>query len=104
MCRSFQLALVALVVVAAAARPSDPYGPPPPVYGDAPAEYQFSYGVKDDYSKNDYGHSEDRSGYNTQGQYQVLLPDGRVQTVEYSVTKDGGFVANVVAKGVRAYS
>ncbi|XP_069981631.1 pro-resilin [Penaeus vannamei] len=69
-----------------------------------PAEYQFSYGVKDDYSKNDYGHSEDRSGYNTQGQYQVLLPDGRVQTVEYTVTKDGGFMANVVAKGVSAYS
>lgn len=37
----------------------------------APAEYQFSYDVKDDYSKNDFGHSEDRSGYNTKGQYQV---------------------------------
>lgn len=35
---------------------------------------------------------------------QVLLPDGRVQTVEYTVTKDGGFMANVVAKGVSAYS
>ncbi|XP_042887012.1 cuticle protein-like [Penaeus japonicus] len=96
------LVVAAVVLVMVAARPSNLYGNPPPTYGDVPAEYQFSYGVKDDYSKNDYGHSEDRSGYNTQGQYQVLLPDGRLQTVEYTVTNDSGFVASVEAKGALA--
>nr|XP_027219311.1 pro-resilin-like [Penaeus vannamei]XP_027219312.1 pro-resilin-like [Penaeus vannamei] len=95
-----RFAVIAVALVVVAARPSDPYRHPPPTYGDAPAEYQFSYDVKDDYSKNDFGHSEDRSGYNTKGQYQVLLPDGRFQTVEYTVTNDSGFLANVEAKGV----
>ncbi|XP_042887013.1 pro-resilin-like [Penaeus japonicus] len=119
----FKLVVAAVVLVMVAARPSNLYGNPPPTYGDVPAEYQFSYGVKDDYSNNDYGHSEDRSGYNTQGQYQtipkcsflsgimsnflripsqVLLPDGRLQTVEYTVTNDSGFVASVEAKGALA--
>lgn len=69
-----------------------------------PAEYHFQYDVKDDYSGNDYTHSENRDGYNTQGQYQVLLPDGRIQTVEYTVTREGGFQANVVAQGVKSYA
>jgi len=45
---------------------------------------------------NDYGHKENREGADTAGQYHVLLPDGRVQTVKYSVDKDSGFVAEVV--------
>ncbi|XP_063587077.1 cuticle protein 7-like [Penaeus indicus] len=95
-----RFAVIAVVFVVVAAFPSDPHRRSLPTYGDAPAEYQFSYEVKDDYSKNDYGHSEDRSGYNTRGQYQVVLPDGRVQTVEYTVSNDSGFMANVKAKGV----
>ncbi|XP_042887014.1 cuticle protein-like [Penaeus japonicus] len=97
-----KLVVVAIVLAVVAARPSTLYQRPQPTYADVPAEYQFSYGVKDDYSNNDYGHSEDRSGYNTQGQYQVLLPDGRLQTVEYTVTNDSGFVASVEAKGALA--
>jgi len=85
-----------VLVAAVSARPSDPYGPPPPAYPDTPAQYQFEYGVKDDYSGNDFGHNEGRNGYDTTGSYQVLLPDGSIQTVEYSVSKDSGFVANVV--------
>ncbi|KAG7173661.1 pro-resilin-like [Homarus americanus] len=93
--------VVVVVVGTTLARPSNPYAPPP---SDVPAEYQFNYGVKDDYYGNEYSHTEDRSGYSSSGQYQVLLSDGRIQTVEYTVTKDGGFQANVVAKGVKTYA
>ena len=37
--------------------------------------------VADDYSQNNYGASETRDGYNTQGEYFVNLPDGRLQKV-----------------------
>ena len=64
-----------------------------------PPKYAFNYAVQDDATRNDYGHSEDRNDDFTTGQYQVLLPDGRVQTVKYTVDKDSGFQAEVVATG-----
>ncbi len=30
--------------------------------------YDFSWSVKDDYTGNDYGHSENRKGYDTSGE------------------------------------
>ncbi len=51
--------------------------------------YQFAYKVyaKDDYKEDvNFGQDEVRDGYDTHGQYEVLLPDGRVQTVEYQVS------------------
>ncbi|XP_065161399.1 pro-resilin-like [Atheta coriaria] len=84
--------------------PSDTYGPPnggngngnkpPPVYGppeDAtePAKYSFEWEVNDPESGNEYGQKEERDGDNTVGSYNVLLPDGRKQIVEYTVDKDG---------------
>ena len=69
-------------------------------YPDEPPVYTFTYGwgtapcrycavisntpnvrVADDYSQNNYGASETRDGYNTQGEYFVNLPDGRLQKV-----------------------
>ncbi|CAL4183529.1 unnamed protein product, partial [Meganyctiphanes norvegica] len=91
----FKILFFAVVLVAVNARPSDPYAPPP-AYPDTPAQYQFDYAVKDEYSGQDFGHNEGRNGYDTSGSYQVLLPDGSLQTVEYTVSKDSGFVANVV--------
>lgn len=41
--------------------------------------YDFSYEVKDPHTGNDFGHRQSRSGGMTQGQYRVLLPDGRMQ-------------------------
>merc|ERR1712038_1590926 len=59
----------------------------------------YSWAVKDDYSKNDYGQNEKREGKSTSGSYSVLLPDGRTQTVTYSVDGYGGYVADVSYSG-----
>merc|ERR1712128_52989 len=92
-----------VLVAAAAGAPSQGYGPPPPAYEEAPAKYDFNYAVKDDYSGNDFGHQEARDGYDTQGSYYVQLPDGRLQTVTYTVNGDSGFVAQVAYEGEAQY-
>ena len=43
----------------------------------------------------EYGHHETKEGPVTSGSYFVMLPDGRRQTVHYSVTGTSGFVASV---------
>ncbi|KAK8728446.1 hypothetical protein OTU49_009306, partial [Cherax quadricarinatus] len=80
---------------------------PVPSYG-APAPtghptYDFNYAVKDDPSGDDFGHQESRDGYNTQGNYFVLLPDGRLQRVSYTVNGDSGYVAQVEYEGEAQY-
>ena len=73
-------------------------GPPPHHggYHPAPAHYNYEYKVHDDYHGTDFGHHESRDGYNTKGEYHVLLPDGRIQTVTYHVDGQyGGYVADV---------
>ncbi|XP_018019750.2 pro-resilin-like isoform X1 [Hyalella azteca] len=60
-----------------------------------PAQYEFAYDVKVPEEGNDYGHAERRNGDTTEGMYRVLLPDGRVQVVTYSVIGNSGFVATV---------
>ncbi|CAG0880213.1 unnamed protein product [Cyprideis torosa] len=107
----YKIALaLALVAVALADRPT--YAPAPyqpayrpayqPTYDEKPS-YSYEYAVKDDYSGNDYSAQETRDGYNTQGSYRVLLPDGRVQTVTYTVNGDSGFVADVKYEGYARY-
>lgn len=64
-----------------------------------PPKYEFNWEVKDHYSGNDFGHEESRDGYNTQGSYYVLLPDGRIQKVTYTVDKDSGYLATVEFEG-----
>ncbi len=61
--------------------------------------YRFSYAVEDNYSGNQFGHTENRDGAGTTaGEYHVRLPDGRVQTVEYTVDYRG-YHANVFYEG-----
>ena len=66
---------------------------------NGPASYDFNWAVNDPPSGNDYGQHESRDGDNTQGSYFVLLPDGRLQRVEYTVSGDSGFVAQVTYEG-----
>jgi hypothetical protein len=73
-----------------------------PYYNDL-AEYSFEYGVADNISGSQFGDQESRSGGLTQGQYQVALPDGRVQTVTYTVDGPSGYVATVEYSGEAAY-
>jgi hypothetical protein len=70
-----------------------------PVYDYGPAKYQYEYGVKDDYSHNNYGHGEHRDGHITEGSYFVSLPDGRLQNVHYTVNGDEGYIAEVTYEG-----
>nr|XP_045624331.1 pro-resilin-like [Procambarus clarkii] len=113
---SLKIVVVAAVVVATSAGPqastfyrpttSGPtYRPPTPgpIYGvpttEAPARYSFSWKVKDDASGNDFGQDETRDGPNTQGSYYVLLPDGRLEKVTYTVNGDSGYLAQVTYEG-----
>ncbi|KAK2711051.1 hypothetical protein QYM36_012277 [Artemia franciscana] len=97
--------LVAFIAVAASqSYPKPSYNTP--AYKDKYEyrPYSFDWTVKDDPSYNDYGHQQntDASG-NTQGSYRVLLPDGRVQTVSYTVTPYGGYNADVTYSGEYNY-
>ncbi|XP_037793731.1 pro-resilin-like [Penaeus monodon] len=93
-------------VAMAIARPEETpgYDYSSPSHVSSPGKYDFNYAVKDDYSSNDFGHQEDRDGYGTQGSYYVLLPDGRLQKVTYSVNGDSGFVAEVSYEGEAQYA
>lgn len=43
----------------------------------------------DYHSAIDYGHEESRDGDQTKGKYHVLLPDGRIQNVNYWADPSG---------------
>merc|ERR1711910_260755 len=72
-------------------------------YADTPAVYTWEYAVKDDYTSNDFGAKESRDGYLTNGKYYVALPDGRLQTVTYTVDGGAGYVPVVEYVGEAQY-
>ncbi|TRY71934.1 hypothetical protein TCAL_11484 [Tigriopus californicus] len=78
------------------------YPQPQPQY-DEPASYAFEWQVQDDYTKNDYGHKENRENTITNGEYFVLLPDGRTQKVTYTVDGYNGYQAEVSYEGEAQY-
>merc|ERR1712106_1316762 len=66
--------------------------------------YSFNYAVADDYSKAAFNQAESNDGNGVvQGSYSVNLPDGRVQTVNYSANDYDGLVAEVSYEGTAAY-
>merc|ERR1712008_308650 len=102
-------AFAALVAVAVALPAGPPaYGPPPPAYApapyhpaphgkpidEAPKPYAFQYGVSDDYSGAKFNAQETADGKVVTGQYQVALPDGRIQTVTYTTTTVMSLMSN----------
>merc|ERR1711997_876556 len=56
--------------------------------------YRYGYAVQDDIG-NDFNQQEQSDGAQVTGQYSVVLPDCRIQTVTYSVRPETGFVAEV---------
>ena len=70
-------------------------------YNEQPDPFQFEYGVHDDKYYTDF--SEHRSGDeygNIVGEYQVALPDGRIQYVKYTADGNyGGTIMEVSYKG-----
>ncbi|XP_037916693.1 uncharacterized protein LOC119655069 [Hermetia illucens] len=64
------------------------------------SKYNFGYRIRDFHTGNDFGHTEKRDDDGvTRGQYHILLPDGRVQNVEYHVD-DTGYHADVTYQSV----
>ena len=58
--------------------------------------YSYQYEVRNNNGKDKFGLSELRDGYKTTGKYQVILPDGRNQVVDYWVSgKNSGYNAKV---------
>merc|ERR1712088_13117 len=97
---------LAALVKTSSARPSPDNRPSygsSPSYADVPASYTYDWAVKDDYSNNNYGQNESRNGDKTTGSYYVLLPDGRTQTVTYTVDGYGGYVADITYSGEAKY-
>ncbi|KAK4029203.1 hypothetical protein OUZ56_022209 [Daphnia magna] len=93
------LTVVAALVAAVAANsayPKPAYPSYSKSYDYAPMPYVFAWGVKDDYTYNNYAHQEssDDKGY-VSGSYRTLLPDGRTQTVNYKADDYTGYVAEV---------
>ena len=57
--------------------------------------FRYGYAVQDDIG-NDFNKQETSDGGVVTGQYSVLLPDGRIQTVTYSVAPNTGFVVCIM--------
>ncbi|KAG6463884.1 hypothetical protein O3G_MSEX014130 [Manduca sexta] len=53
-----------------------------------PAKYNFGYMVKDQ-EGTEFGHHEERQEQRAQGEYHVVLPDGKKQTVNYEADEQG---------------
>lgn len=63
------------------------------------AGYTFGYRVRDAHTGNDFGHTQNRDTDGvTHGEYHILLPDGRIQSVKY-MADEQGFHADVRYNG-----
>lgn len=60
-----------------------------------PKQYRFSYAVKDHRSGDDFSHTQRQQNGAVQGNYQVQLPDGRMQIVKYTADDVNGYRADV---------
>ena len=61
----------------------------------------FEHAVNDDASYNDFGHQESSDGNVESGSFDVLLPNGHIQIVTYTVDDHSGYVADVKYDGAK---
>ena len=95
----FQIVAIFTVFALASAKAAGPVPHHAP-HHDIPIKYAYEYKVHDDYAGTDFGQLEARDGYATRGEYHVLLPDGRLQTVTYHVDDAySGYIADVKYTG-----
>ncbi|CAL8111030.1 unnamed protein product [Orchesella dallaii] len=114
------LGLVYLIHISQAEPPSSGYGAPSTGYsggggysGSAnggyqqehypPKPYNFNYAVNDHYTGANFRQQEASDGNKVNGQYTVLLPDGRTQIVTYNADWKNGFNAEVTYQGEAKY-
>lgn len=62
---------------------------------DAPAKYDFAYGVSDPHTGDVKEQSESRDGHTVHGSYSLIDADGFKRTVEYTADEHNGFNAVV---------
>ncbi|CAG7726661.1 unnamed protein product [Allacma fusca] len=74
------------------------YGKPGEPFGGPRKPYHFAYSVKNKYGNN-FNQEETSDGNTITGQYRVLLPDGRLQTVVYIADWKHGYNAVVTYEG-----
>ena len=72
-------------------------------YHYEPSPHAFDYAVNNHDSGAQFSANENSDGKQTTGFYTVALPDGRVQTVKYTVDDFGGFNAEVSYEGDATY-
>jgi hypothetical protein len=71
-------------------------------YKEPRKPYEYSYSVKDEYYGTDFQAAESSDGKSVNGHYEVLLPDGRRQKVEYNADDYTGYNADVSYDGTAA--
>merc|ERR1711970_49029 len=83
--------------------PQPAYSQPQPTYHSESKEegmpFAYNWAVADEYSGNQYNHNTNSDGEHTEGEYRVLLPDGRTQIVKYTSDPHSGFQAEVTYEG-----
>merc|ERR1711962_1995452 len=101
---SSKVLLLSVVGLVSCASPPPPagYAPAPDPYPAVPPSYNYQYGVNDPQYGPVFSQQEERTDYNTAGEYRVNLPDGRVQIVSYSAGPEG-YVADVKYEGEPVY-
>ena len=62
--------------------------------------YRYGYAVTDENGL-DFNQQETSDGGVVNGQYSVVLPDGRIQTVKYSVAPDTRYVVRILSIQIR---
>ena len=65
--------------------------------------YAYDYAVHDPHYGAQFAKKETSDGGNVEGQYSVVLPDGRTQHVKYYADHYGGYNAEVSYEGYAQY-